>query len=114
MVLYLAVCKDSRKGNVKIYSVLGFQCLSAVAKVYLGPTIVISALFQAGDVTKRTIIKPPKCEVIPEERDSEDSKDLVRDKDSAPLLMSSPIPVEIPVPEPPVRKTSRHWVRKSE
>ncbi len=72
------------------------------------------AFFQAGDVVKRSIIKPPKCEVIPEERDSEDSKDHVRDKDSAPLLMSSPIPVEIPVPEPPARKTSKHWVRKSE
>ncbi|KAL7370440.1 hypothetical protein ABVT39_000718 [Epinephelus coioides] len=68
---------------------------------------------KAGDVVKRSIAKPPKCEVIPEESDTENSKDHVRDKDSAPLLMSSPIPVEIPVPEPPARKTSTHWCRIS-
>ncbi|XP_068587492.1 cation/H+ exchanger protein 1 isoform X5 [Cebidichthys violaceus] len=60
---------------------------------------------KAGDVVKRSTAKPPKFEVIPE--DSEDG----REKDSAPLLMSSPIPVMIPVPEPPARKTSRHWCR---
>uniref|UniRef100_UPI0037E8BF42 cation/H+ exchanger protein 1 n=1 Tax=Semicossyphus pulcher TaxID=241346 RepID=UPI0037E8BF42 len=60
-----------------------------------------------GDVVRRSVIKPPKCEVIPEERDNEDSKD------AAPLLVSSPIPVEIPVPEPPARKTSKHWCRVS-
>ncbi|XP_033470914.1 cation/H+ exchanger protein 1 isoform X2 [Epinephelus lanceolatus] len=69
--------------------------------------------YKAGDVVKRSIAKPPKCEVIPEESDTENSKDHVRDKDSAPLLMSSPIPVEIPVPEPPARKTSTHWCRIS-
>uniref|UniRef100_A0A8D0AU58 Cation/H+ exchanger protein 1 n=1 Tax=Sander lucioperca TaxID=283035 RepID=A0A8D0AU58_SANLU len=42
---------------------------------------------KAGDVVKRSVAKPPKCEVIPEERDS--------DKDSRPLLMSSPIPCRI-------------------
>ncbi|XP_042259153.1 cation/H+ exchanger protein 1 isoform X2 [Thunnus maccoyii] len=68
---------------------------------------------KAGDVVKRSIVKPPKIEVIPEERDSEDSKDLVRDKDSSPLLVSSPIPVEIPVPELPARHTSIHWCRLS-
>ncbi|KAM7367123.1 hypothetical protein PAMP_015047 [Pampus punctatissimus] len=66
---------------------------------------------KAGDVMKRSIVKPPKCEVIPEEKDSEDSKDLVRDKDSSPLLVSSPIPVEIPVPELPARHISKHWCR---
>lgn len=60
-----------------------------------------------GDVVRRSIIKPPKCEVIPEERDCEDTKD------AAPLLVSSPIPVELPVPEPPARKTSKHWCRVS-
>ncbi|XP_031169558.1 cation/H+ exchanger protein 1 isoform X2 [Sander lucioperca] len=60
---------------------------------------------KAGDVVKRSVAKPPKCEVIPEERDS--------DKDSRPLLMSSPIPVEIPVPELPARITSKHWCRIS-
>ncbi|CAJ1054865.1 cation/H+ exchanger protein 1 [Xyrichtys novacula] len=60
-----------------------------------------------GDVVRRSIIKPPKCEVIPEERDSEDSKD------AAPLLVSSPIPIEVPVPEPPAKKPSRHWCRVS-
>ncbi|XP_035530774.1 cation/H+ exchanger protein 1 isoform X2 [Morone saxatilis] len=50
---------------------------------------------------------------IPEERDTGDNKDPDRDKDSAPLLVSSPILVEIPVPEPPARKTSNHWCRIS-
>ncbi|XP_034529384.1 cation/H+ exchanger protein 1 [Notolabrus celidotus] len=59
-----------------------------------------------GDLVRTSTVKHPKCEVIPEERDSEDSKDV------APLLVSSPIPVEVPVPEPP-RKTSRHWCRVS-
>ncbi|CAK6961390.1 cation/H+ exchanger protein 1 [Scomber scombrus] len=68
---------------------------------------------KAGDVVKRSIVKPPKCEVIPEERDSEDNNDLVRNKDCAPLLMSSPIPVEIPVPELPARNISKHWCRIS-
>lgn len=44
---------------------------------------------------------------------SDNSKDLERDKDAAPLLVSSPINVEIPVPAAPVGKTSNHWVRKS-
>ncbi|XP_074481304.1 cation/H+ exchanger protein 1 isoform X1 [Sebastes fasciatus] len=60
---------------------------------------------KAGEVVKRSHAKPPKCEVIPEERDSEDSMD----KDAAPLLMSSPI--VIPVPEPPARRVSKHWCR---
>ncbi|TKS90852.1 hypothetical protein D9C73_024985 [Collichthys lucidus] len=61
--------------------------------------------YKASHVVKRTIAKPPKCEVIPEEGDTEDGKDIVRNKDSAPLLVSSPIPIEIPVPEPPAKKT---------
>uniref|UniRef100_A0A3B4TIR9 Cation/H+ exchanger protein 1 n=1 Tax=Seriola dumerili TaxID=41447 RepID=A0A3B4TIR9_SERDU len=71
------------------------------------------SLDKAGDVVKSSTVKPPKIEVIPEEGDTEDGKDLVRDKDSAPLLMSSPIPVDIPVPEPPARKISKHWCRIS-
>ncbi|TNN65185.1 putative cation exchanger [Liparis tanakae] len=63
-----------------------------------------SDLSYACDVVNRPVAKPPKFEVIPE--DSENS----REKDSAPLLMSSPLPaVLIPVPEIPARKTSRHW-----
>ncbi|KAK9525701.1 hypothetical protein VZT92_016385 [Zoarces viviparus] len=58
-------------------------------------------------IEKRSTAKPPKFEVILE--DSEDG----REKDTAPLLMSSPIPVVIPVPEPPARRTSRHWCRVS-
>ncbi|KAA8580177.1 cation/H+ exchanger protein 1 isoform X1 [Etheostoma spectabile] len=68
---------------------------------------------KAGDVVKRSIAKPPKCEVIPEERDSDNSKDRVSDKDTRPLLISTPIPIEIPVPEPSARKTSKHWCRIS-
>lgn len=44
---------------------------------------------------------------------SDNSKDLERDKDAAPLLVSSPVNVEIPVPAAPVGNTSNHWVRKS-
>ncbi|XP_035003584.1 cation/H+ exchanger protein 1 isoform X1 [Hippoglossus stenolepis] len=61
---------------------------------------------KASDAMRSSIVKPPKCEVIPEEGDTED-------KESAPLLVSSPISVEIPVPEPPVRKASKHWCRVS-
>ncbi|KAJ0057372.1 hypothetical protein NL108_005287, partial [Boleophthalmus pectinirostris] len=39
----------------------------------------------------------------------EDEDDPSRQKDSAPMLASSPFPVEIPVPEPPTRRMSRHW-----
>ncbi|XP_034056742.1 cation/H+ exchanger protein 1 isoform X2 [Gymnodraco acuticeps] len=60
---------------------------------------------KAGEVVGRSIAKPPKCEVIPEESDSS------ANKDSAPLLMSSPFPVEIP--EPAAGKTSNHWCRVS-
>ncbi|KAL3048113.1 hypothetical protein OYC64_006816 [Pagothenia borchgrevinki] len=62
---------------------------------------------KAGEVVRRSIAKPPKCEVIPEESDRSGNED------SAPLLMSSPIPVEIPVPEPAAGKTSNHWCRVS-
>uniref|UniRef100_A0A3Q3S1S1 Cation/H+ exchanger protein 1 n=1 Tax=Mastacembelus armatus TaxID=205130 RepID=A0A3Q3S1S1_9TELE len=68
---------------------------------------------KAGDLVKRAFAKPPKCEVIPEVGDSEDSKDLVTNKDSAPLLVSSPVPVEIPIHELPARKTSKYWCRIS-
>ncbi|XP_034434071.1 cation/H+ exchanger protein 1 isoform X5 [Hippoglossus hippoglossus] len=61
---------------------------------------------KASDAMRSSIVKPQKCEVIPEEGDTED-------KESAPLLVSSPISVEIPVPEPPVRKASKHWCRVS-
>uniref|UniRef100_A0A665WQU4 Cation/H+ exchanger protein 1 n=1 Tax=Echeneis naucrates TaxID=173247 RepID=A0A665WQU4_ECHNA len=60
-------------------------------------------------VEKSSNLKPPKIEVIPEEGDAEDNRDLARDKDVAPLLVSSPLPVLIPVREPPARKTSNHW-----
>uniref|UniRef100_A0A3Q3VPC4 Uncharacterized protein n=1 Tax=Mola mola TaxID=94237 RepID=A0A3Q3VPC4_MOLML len=71
------------------------------------------SLEKANGVVKRTIARPQKCEVIPEETDSEDSKHRVRDKDSAPLLVSSPVTVEIPAPERPARQTSNHWVGKA-
>ncbi|KAK2883068.1 hypothetical protein Q8A73_022001 [Channa argus] len=53
------------------------------------------------------LVKPPKCEVIPEVGDTEDNKNC------APLLVSSPITVEIPVPELPAKKKSKHWCRFS-
>ncbi|XP_039996814.1 cation/H+ exchanger protein 1 isoform X2 [Xiphias gladius] len=71
------------------------------------------SLEKPSDVAKSSMVKPPKCEVIPEEGDTEDSEDHVKDKDSAPLLVSSPIPVDIPIPEAPARKTSKHWCRIS-
>lgn len=61
-------------------------------------------------------VKPPKFDVIPEVGDNEDGKDLLSVKESAPLLVSSPMfpsPVEIPVPELPARKRSKHWVGNS-
>uniref|UniRef100_A0A8D2ZEN7 Cation/H+ exchanger protein 1 n=1 Tax=Scophthalmus maximus TaxID=52904 RepID=A0A8D2ZEN7_SCOMX len=46
-------------------------------------------------------------------RETEDDRDPVMNKDSSPLLVSSPISCAIPVPEPAARKTSRHWCRVS-
>ncbi|XP_030004953.1 cation/H+ exchanger protein 1 isoform X2 [Sphaeramia orbicularis] len=66
---------------------------------------------KAGEVVRRPVAKPPRCEVIPEERDTDDTKDGVRD--SSPLLVSSPIPVEIPVTEPSSKKPSTYWCRLS-
>ncbi|XP_061768240.1 cation/H+ exchanger protein 1 isoform X1 [Nerophis ophidion] len=68
---------------------------------------------KAGDLSRQSTIKPPRCEVIPEERDSEDSRDVIDEKDSRPLLMSSPLPIEIPVPELSVRSRSKYWCRVS-
>ncbi|TWW64667.1 hypothetical protein D4764_22G0003140 [Takifugu flavidus] len=72
-----------------------------------------SDLNTASDVVKRSTVKPLMCEVIPEETRSDYSKDLEGEKDSAPLLVSSPINFKIPVPAAPVRKTSNHWCRYS-
>ncbi|KAJ0015550.1 hypothetical protein NQD34_009170 [Periophthalmus magnuspinnatus] len=57
-----------------------------------------------GDVVWKTVPRPPRCEIIPEERDSPNGR-----KDSSPLLASPPFPVEMPVPEPPTRRISRYW-----
>ncbi|XP_061523697.1 cation/H+ exchanger protein 1 [Phycodurus eques] len=65
------------------------------------------------DLIKRSTVKPPRCEVIPEERDTEDSKDIVTEKDSRPLLMSSPLPIEMPLPELSVTTRRKHWCRVS-
>lgn len=65
--------------------------------------------FQVDNVLDRFSVNPPNCEVIPHEMDSED---LVVNKDSA-SLVSSPPPIQIPVPELPPKNTSKHWVRKS-
>lgn len=80
-----------------MYDIPLFKCLSDI----------IFAPFQAGDVVKRSAATLPKFEVIP--ADGADGAE----KDSAPLLMSTPIPVRIAVPEPPAQKTSKHWVKKS-
>ncbi|XP_071386760.1 cation/H+ exchanger protein 1 [Centroberyx affinis] len=66
---------------------------------------------KASDAGKKCCVKFPNCEPIPEERDTEDSKDLSRVKETTPLLVSSPVPIEIPVPEPPSKKPSPHWCR---
>ncbi|CAL8242526.1 unnamed protein product [Merluccius merluccius] len=54
--------------------------------------------------------KGPHCEVIPEERDEEGHPDRVPGE-SAPLLVSSPVAVSIPVPSPQTNKPSSHWCR---
>ncbi|XP_026217343.1 cation/H+ exchanger protein 1 isoform X2 [Anabas testudineus] len=71
---------------------------------------------KSSDLVMKSGVKPPKFDVIPEVGDNEDSKDLLSVKESAPLLVSSPMfpsPVEIPVPELPARKRSKHWCRIS-
>ncbi|CAG5927566.1 unnamed protein product [Menidia menidia] len=62
---------------------------------------------KAPDVISRSTVKPTNCDVISQERD----EDLVGDQDCAPLLVSSPLPIEIPVPTLPPRKRSNHWCR---
>uniref|UniRef100_A0A8C6UKI6 Cation/H+ exchanger protein 1 n=1 Tax=Neogobius melanostomus TaxID=47308 RepID=A0A8C6UKI6_9GOBI len=64
---------------------------------------------KAGNVMKMTLAKAPRCGIIHEDRDFDDNKDQSREKDSSPLMASSPFPVEIPVPEPPAQRISRHW-----
>ncbi|XP_035477452.2 cation/H+ exchanger protein 1 isoform X2 [Scophthalmus maximus] len=68
---------------------------------------------KVSDRVMSPIVKPPKSEVTSEERETEDDRDPVMNKDSSPLLVSSPISCAIPVPEPAARKTSRHWCRVS-
>ncbi|KAM3859019.1 cation/H+ exchanger protein 1 [Diretmus argenteus] len=63
-------------------------------------------------VEKASDVKYTHYEANTEERDTEDSKDLTRHKDNGPLLVSSPVPIEIPVPPPPSKRTS-HWCRFS-
>ncbi|XP_041833324.1 cation/H+ exchanger protein 1 isoform X1 [Melanotaenia boesemani] len=65
---------------------------------------------KAGDVVSRSSVKRTNCEIVPQEKDNED---LVGDKDCAPLLVSSPLPIEIPVPTLPQIGTSNHWCRIS-
>ncbi|XP_072310941.1 cation/H+ exchanger protein 1 [Eucyclogobius newberryi] len=55
---------------------------------------------KASNVARRNASKPPRCVIIPEQNG---------EKDSSPLLASSPFPVEIPVPAPPTKRTSTHW-----
>ncbi|KAL6116797.1 uncharacterized protein ACO6RY_14741 [Pungitius sinensis] len=62
---------------------------------------------KATDVVTKSSATLPKFEVIPAEGADR------TEKDSAPLLMSTPIPVRITVPEPPAQKTSKHWCRVS-
>lgn len=62
---------------------------------------------EKADAMRTTMAKPQRCDIFCEE--SDDSKDQSREKDSAPLVASSPFPVEIPVPEPPSQRISRHW-----
>uniref|UniRef100_A0A673A085 Cation/H+ exchanger protein 1 n=1 Tax=Sphaeramia orbicularis TaxID=375764 RepID=A0A673A085_9TELE len=93
-----------------ICPVMFLTVLGAVYGMY-SVNILSYLLFQAGEVVRRPVAKPPRCEVIPEERDTDDTKDGVRD--SSPLLVSSPIPVEIPVTEPSSKKPSTYWCRLS-
>ncbi|XP_076015106.1 cation/H+ exchanger protein 1 [Genypterus blacodes] len=60
---------------------------------------------KAGDVVRKSCGKPPNCEAIPEEVDTEDSRDP---KGSAPLLASSPATIEIPVPQIQASRPSYH------
>ncbi|KAF7229185.1 cation/H+ exchanger protein 1 isoform X1 [Nothobranchius furzeri] len=65
---------------------------------------------KASNVTNGPVVMSTNCDVIPNERDSED---LIEDKDCGPLLVSSPIPVDIPAPTLPPKKPSKHWCRVS-
>lgn len=72
-------------------------------------SIFYSLKFQACHLVDMSAVKPTNCDIVPQEH-----KDLVGDKDCAPLLVSSPLPIKIPVPTFPPRKTRKHWVRVSE
>ncbi|XP_024145663.1 cation/H+ exchanger protein 1 isoform X3 [Oryzias melastigma] len=55
-------------------------------------------------------MKPTNCERISSQKDDED---LAEDGDCAPLLVSSPILTEIPVPPLPEKRASNYWCRVS-
>uniref|UniRef100_A0A3Q0SQQ4 Cation/H+ exchanger protein 1 n=1 Tax=Amphilophus citrinellus TaxID=61819 RepID=A0A3Q0SQQ4_AMPCI len=64
---------------------------------------------KADNVLNRFSVNPPNCEVVPQE----DTEHLVVDKDSAPILVSSPLPIQIHVPALPAKNTSKYWCRIS-
>ncbi|KAM9328399.1 cation/H+ exchanger protein 1 [Pholidichthys leucotaenia] len=61
-------------------------------------------------IEKACNVKAQNCEVGCQDKDSDG---LARDKDTAPLLVSTPLPVQIPVPELPAKQMSKHWCRIS-
>ncbi|XP_068163328.1 cation/H+ exchanger protein 1 [Antennarius striatus] len=103
--IYLLVCP------VMFLSILGIPygklCLK-MAWYFIWP--FGKSLEKAGDVHKRSTLRHPRCEIIPEEqKDDQEGKDPIRNQDSDPLLKFSPVPIELPIPETPARKTSNHW-----
>uniref|UniRef100_A0A8C7X9G3 Cation/H+ exchanger protein 1 n=1 Tax=Oryzias sinensis TaxID=183150 RepID=A0A8C7X9G3_9TELE len=66
------------------------------------------AIEKVSDADKPNM-KPTNCERISSQKDD----DLVGDGDCAPLLVSSPILTEIPVPLLPQKRTSDYWCRVS-
>lgn len=61
---------------------------------------------------KGPTVIPSRSEGVVEDRDNDDSRVHVRDNGTTPLLVSSPVTVEFPVPQLQVKTTSKHWVRE--
>ncbi|XP_024913288.1 cation/H+ exchanger protein 1 isoform X2 [Cynoglossus semilaevis] len=68
---------------------------------------------KASDKMKGPTVIPSRSEGVVEDRDNDDSRVHVRDNGTTPLLVSSPVTVEFPVPQLQVKTTSKHWCRVS-
>ncbi|XP_013888918.1 cation/H+ exchanger protein 1 isoform X1 [Austrofundulus limnaeus] len=90
-VMFLTICGAS----------YGKVCFK-LARFFIWP--FGNSIEKASSVVRRSTSMPTNCEIVPQERDAVDCE---------PLLVSSPLPVEVHVPALPPKKPSKHWGRVS-